>query len=64
MTNHSLFLSEFLLFNGAAVAWAVWEFWKIRPWKPDKGDGSETSAMTGTPRDAGPSPQKPGHPEG
>ncbi len=27
----TLFLMEFLLFDGAALAWAGWELWSVRP---------------------------------
>lgn len=30
---NSLFLMEFLLFDGAALAWAGWELWSVRPSK-------------------------------
>jgi hypothetical protein len=28
---NTIFLMEFLLFDGAALAWAGWELWSVRP---------------------------------
>jgi hypothetical protein len=41
--NSPLFLLEFLLFNGVALAWAGWELWSIRRSKdePPKESASE-----------------------
>ncbi len=51
---NSVFLMEFLLFDGAALAWAGWEIWSVRPGK----DKAETAKMPG------PSNETPRHPEG
>jgi hypothetical protein len=31
--SHPIFLLEFLLFDGAALAWAGYEIWSVRPTK-------------------------------
>ncbi len=36
MGRNALFIAGLVIFDGAAVAWAAWEFWKIRPGKTDK----------------------------
>jgi len=38
MSKNALFIAGLILFDGAAVAWAAWEFWKIRPGRPDKAE--------------------------
>jgi hypothetical protein len=53
MSVNPLFLLEFLLFDGGALAWAVWEYWQIRPSKVRRDAGAED----------GSSPEDPGHPE-
>lgn len=30
---------EFVITGGAAVVWAAWEYWKIRPGKVDEPNG-------------------------
>lgn len=49
MDVNPLFLLEFVLFSGVALAWAGYEFWSARPKKDD---------ATSTPTDDA------GHPEG
>lgn len=49
MQVNPLFLLEFVLFSGVALAWAGYEYWKVRPKK-----GDEASPPTG----------EAGHPEG
>ncbi len=56
MKTNSLFFIEFLFFDVVALAWAAWEYWRIRPGKTDK-------TRQGGP-EAQPSPEDPGHPEG
>jgi threonine/homoserine/homoserine lactone efflux protein len=51
---NSLFLMEFLLFDGAALVWAGWEIWSVRPGK----DQAETA------KKPSPSRETPRHPEG
>ncbi len=41
--SHPIFLLEFLLFDGAALAWAGYEIWSVRPGK-DKPDESKDAA--------------------
>jgi hypothetical protein len=48
-----IFLMEFLLFDGAALAWAGWEIWSVRPGK----DNAEPEKR------AQPSNETPRHPE-
>lgn len=55
MTVNPIFLMEFLLFNGGALAWAAWEYWQVRPSR------ARRESETDTPEDD--SPQRPGHPE-
>ena len=50
MGKNALFIALLIVFDGVAVAWAAWEFWKARPEKPVS---AEMSA----------SPEPPGHPE-
>lgn len=49
MDVNPLFLLEFVLFSGVALAWAGYEFWSARP---NKGDAPSTP------------PDDPRHPEG
>ena len=35
MEINPLFLMEFVLFSGVALAWAAYEFWSVRPKKDD-----------------------------
>lgn len=53
MNSNTHFLLELTLFEGAAVAWAAWEFWSARPDRKAK-----------PPERSGDSPESPGHPEG
>jgi hypothetical protein len=57
MKTSTLMFLEFLFFDGVALAWAAWEYWQIRPGKPDKAPESRPS-----PEDT--SPEYSGHPEG
>ena len=50
---NSLFLLEFLLFDGAALAWAGYELWTVRP-----------SKTKSAPEDKPESKDIPRHPEG
>jgi hypothetical protein len=45
----SLFLMEFLLFDGAALAWAGWELWSVRP-SQDPPKAKEPTSSDGSPR--------------
>jgi hypothetical protein len=54
MTVNPIFLMEFLLFDGAALAWAGWEIWSVRRGKDDPEPE----------RQSPPSKDAPGHPEG
>jgi hypothetical protein len=49
-----IFLLEFLLFDGAALAWAGYEIWSVRPGK----DKTEAA------KNPGPSNETTRHPEG
>ncbi len=65
MGTNTLFIAELVIFDGAAVGWAAWEFWKIRPGKPPKAD--EPSAFSPTRNKPAPTqpelPDPPRHPE-
>ncbi len=52
MGKNTLFIAILVLFDGAAIAWAAWEFWKLRP-SADKADGVAAG-----------SPESARHPEG
>jgi hypothetical protein len=54
MTVNPIFLMEFLLFDGAALAWAGWEIWSLRS---SKKEPESTKHALG-------SEDPPGHPEG
>ncbi len=65
MGRNAIFIAGLIVFDGAAVAWAAWEFWRIRPGKTDepiKTDEPEPPSAFSRPR-AGRS-EAPGHPEG
>ncbi len=49
MQGNPIFLIELLLFSGAALAWAGYEWWSVRPGAREK---------------QSPPPGEPGHPEG
>jgi hypothetical protein len=36
MGKNAIFIALLIVFDGVAVAWAAWEFWKARPEKPDQ----------------------------
>jgi hypothetical protein len=58
MGKNALFIAILVLFDGAAVAWAAWQFWTLRP-----GKAEASSAFTrAKPQSA--SPEASGHPEG
>jgi hypothetical protein len=45
MTSNVIFFAGLALFDGVAVAWAVWEFWSARPaQKPNAEEPSSTPA--------------------
>lgn len=46
---------EFLITGGAAMVWAAWEYWKIRPSKTDEPSGVAPDTRT--------SPEDPRHPD-
>jgi hypothetical protein len=54
---HALLLLEFLLFDGAALAWGGWELWSLRRSKWENPADSENAA-------SGRSEDAPRHPEG
>lgn len=56
MTTNTLFWLETGLFEGGALAWAVWQLWSVRPGKKAKAE--EPSALARS------SSERPGHPEG
>jgi hypothetical protein len=61
MGKNPLFIALLVVFDGGAVAWAAWEFWKLRPNKED--EAAKSSALAR----AAPEPTSPetaGHPEG
>jgi hypothetical protein len=60
MTTNPVALAGTFLVEGGAVAFAVWELWKLRPRKDDKPDAP--SAFARTPKEE-PSPEPAGHPE-
>lgn len=61
MGKNALFIAGLIIFDGAAVVWAAWEFWRIRPGKTDKAE--PPSAFTRPPSESA-LPEPPGHPEG
>jgi hypothetical protein len=44
MEINPLFLLEFVLFSGIALAWAGYEFWSVRPKKDDGASASNDDA--------------------
>jgi hypothetical protein len=54
---NTIFLMEFLLFDGAALAWAGWELWSVRP-SQDAAAKKRDAASKAASKDAA------GHPEG
>jgi hypothetical protein len=50
-----MFILALVLFDGAAVAWALWEFWSVRPKRTAKADDPRARSE--------PSPEDSGHPE-
>jgi hypothetical protein len=47
MTSNAIFLAGLALFDGVAVAWAVWEFWSARPApKPKAEEPNSTPAQS------------------
>jgi hypothetical protein len=61
MSRNTIFIAILILFDGAAVAFAAWEFWKLRPGKTDN---SETQSAFARGKPEAPSPEPSGHPEG
>lgn len=61
MGKNALFIAILVLFDGGAVAWAAWEFWKLRPKKMDKAEAP--SALSRSPPTRA-SPEPSGHSEG
>ena len=55
MKSHAGFVLAVVLFDGAALAWALWEIWSVRPRRKIK--DQETPGLSG------PSPEEPRHPE-
>jgi hypothetical protein len=55
MSSHTIFLLGLVVFDGAAVAWALWEFWSVRPKKAAKADDPDAESP--------PSPDRSRHPE-
>jgi len=55
MTTNTLFYLETGLFEGAALVWAVWQLWSVRPNK--KANSEAPSALARRSR------ERPGHPE-
>jgi hypothetical protein len=53
MRTNTHFILELALFEGAAVAWAAWEFWSVRPNKKPKADAPAQAASA--------SEEDPGH---
>lgn len=42
--SHPIFLLEFLLFDGAALAWAGYEIWSVRPGKDKPAERKNASS--------------------
>jgi hypothetical protein len=61
MGKNALFIAILVLFDGAAVAWAAWQFWTLRPGKEDKAEASSAFARA---KPEAVSPETPRHPEG
>lgn len=61
MAANPMLLAGTFLAEGAAVAWGVWELWKLRPRKDDAAEDSSAFARSTEPSD---SPEAPGHAEG
>ena len=61
MAANPIFLTELVLCEGGAVAFAAWELWKIRPGKTEK---AEPPSAFSRPPPKSASPEPPGHPEG
>jgi hypothetical protein len=55
MKSHYVFLLETGLFEGAALAWGIWELWSLRRRKDE--------TPTSKPAAAENLPKAPGHPE-
>ena len=49
MHVNPIFLIELFLFNGAALAWAGYEFWSVRPGKDKDKDTSAPGDEAGHP---------------
>jgi hypothetical protein len=50
MKSNTLFFLEFLITGGAAMAWAAWEYWSIRPGRKDPTSG-EAPGKSASPED-------------
>ncbi len=57
MSGHTTFVLETILFEGGVLAWALWEFWSVRP-------GKQAKATQPPPTVAPDSPEDSRHPEG
>jgi hypothetical protein len=40
MDANPLFLIELLLFSGVALTWGIYEYWTVRPGKPERSDSA------------------------
>ncbi len=52
MDSDSVFLVEFLIFGGAAVAWGVWQIWSVRrgkDWSKDDHEPPDSDDSSGHP---------------
>ena len=58
MTSNTTFILLLILFDGAAVAWGVWEWRSLRPRPPGKAEAPPEADLEP------PSPEGSGHPEG
>ncbi len=56
MSSHTIFILGLILFDGVAVAWALWEFWSVKPRRTAKTDEPPAAPHR--------SPEGPRHPEG
>jgi hypothetical protein len=48
MTSNAIFLAGLALFDGVAVAWAVWEFWSARPARKPKAEETGSAPVQST----------------
>jgi hypothetical protein len=64
MSTNPIFLTELILCEGGAVAFAAWELWKIRPAKKKDADKAEAQSAFACAAPKSGSPEPPGHAEG